>query len=384
LLAHLLERGITTLVTTHHPELKAFAHAAPGAVNASVEFDLETLRPTFHLTIGLPGRSNALAIAQRLGLPEAIIANARSELSPEDLRAEDLLNEIHQQRELARQARAAAELARRNAEGMRDELLERLEKIEDERRRVLEEARQGAQAEIQELNGELAEVRKAMLRARQPVDALQAVEDKVEELAEEFEQPVERTSYSLPVKEAVGQPRPIRLGDKVRLRLPGGAASAVQGVVSALSQEEAEVQVGALRVRARLAELQLASKDTLPERKSPTEDRRRISGIASQESSSSGRKTSARPTSFSLPESPGLELDLRGKTSEEALEALERYLDAAYLTGLPFVRIIHGKGTGKLRDVVRRFLHGHPQVRSFEPGGEHEGGEGVTVVKLAN
>ncbi|MBP1702437.1 MAG: MutS2 family protein, partial [Chloroflexi bacterium] len=109
ILSSVLERGITTLVTTHHPELKTYAHATPGAVNASVEFDLETLRPTFHLTIGLPGRSNALAIAQRLGLPEKIITEARSELSPEDIRADNLLNEIHHQRDLARQARNAAE-----------------------------------------------------------------------------------------------------------------------------------------------------------------------------------------------------------------------------------------------------------------------------------
>ncbi len=90
-------------MTTHHPELKAYAHAKPGVVNASVEFDIETLRPTFHLTIGLPGRSNALAIAQRLGMPDEIISTARAELSPEDLRAEDLLDEIHRQRDLARE-----------------------------------------------------------------------------------------------------------------------------------------------------------------------------------------------------------------------------------------------------------------------------------------
>src|SRR5512136_508891 len=141
LLTHLLERGITTLITTHHPELKAFAHATPGVVNASVEFDLETLRPTYHLTIGLPGRSNALAIAGRLGLPEVIIKEARAELSPDEIRAEDLLNEIHHQREVSRQARFVAESARNQAESLRHELAERLEKIEDERRQVLEKAR---------------------------------------------------------------------------------------------------------------------------------------------------------------------------------------------------------------------------------------------------
>ena len=119
LLNHLLGRGITTLVTTHHPELKAYAHATPGVVNASVEFDLETLRPTYHLTIGLPGRSNALAIAERLGLPDEIVSVARAEISPADLRAEDLLDEIHRQRDLARESRNAAEKARHEADVIR-------------------------------------------------------------------------------------------------------------------------------------------------------------------------------------------------------------------------------------------------------------------------
>ena len=118
-------------------------------VNASVEFDLETLRPTFHLTIGLPGRSNALAIAQRLGMPEPIITSARSELSPADLRAEDLLDEIHRQRDLSRKARAAAENARHEAESMRAELAKRLEKIEDERMQVLDKARRQAEEQLE-------------------------------------------------------------------------------------------------------------------------------------------------------------------------------------------------------------------------------------------
>ena len=107
ILADLVERRITCLVATHYPELKVFAHTTPGVINASMEFDLHTLRPTYHLTIGLPGRSNALAIAERLGLPKEIIDAARSEINPDDLRAEDLLNEIHHQRDLARKARQA-------------------------------------------------------------------------------------------------------------------------------------------------------------------------------------------------------------------------------------------------------------------------------------
>jgi DNA mismatch repair protein MutS2 len=375
LLTHLLERGITTLVTTHHPELKAYAHSTPGVVNASVEFDLETLRPTFHLTIGLPGRSNALAIAQRLGMPEPIIQSARSELSPTDLRAEDLLDEIHRQRDQSRKARGAADRARHEAETLRLELTRRLEKIEDERRQVLEKAQKEAEEQLQELQDELREARKALARARQPLEVLEAVEEQVEILQETVEAPVERQQAKIP-----GQPvrRAIRLGDKVRLRTLN-----TQGVVTSLGEEEAELQVGALRIRARLAELQLEGEpDPAVEKRSPLPEGQLPTArdLLAAPKLLAARKS--RPEAI-LPESPGIELDLRGQRAEEALDAMERYLDAAYLAGLPWVRIIHGKGTGKLRQAVRETLQGHPHIKSFESGGEKEGGDGVTVAKLA-
>lgn len=373
ILSYILELGITTLVTTHHPELKAFAHATPGVVNASVEFDLATLQPTYHLTIGLPGRSNALAIAQRLGLPEAIIVDARSELSPDDIRADDLLNEIHHQRDLTRQARATADKALVEAEKLREELITRLDQLEEERRMVLENARVEAEAQVKALQGEIADVRRTLARARQPAEALQAIEDKVETLEEMVETPIERV-----VPDVAGpQRRAIRLGDKVRLRNLG-----TQGIVSAISQDEVEVQVGMLRVRTRLVELELASGGIVrtfepvwdetspqkPAKKSPDEVMKPDQPV------STGRL---------LPESPGMELDLRGRRADDALEVLDRYLDAAFFAGMPFVRIIHGKGTGRLREVVRQTLKEHPHVKSFENGGEKEGGEGVTIAKLA-
>jgi DNA mismatch repair protein MutS2 len=357
LLTHLLDRGITTLVTTHHPELKAYAHTTPGVVNASVEFDLETLRPTYHLTIGLPGRSNALAIAQRLGMPAEIIASARTELSPTDLRAEDLLDEIHRQRDLSRQARLSAEQARDQAEKLRLELTDRLEKIEDERRQVLERARSEAGEEIQLLQNELRELRRLLARARQPLDALQVVEQKVAALEESVEMPVERQVPSL--GDSILN-RPIRLGDKVRLRTLN-----TQGVVTSIGEEEAEIQVGVLRVRTRLSDVRPLAESDQAARPEP-----------------SPAMDYPKASTTDLPASPGFELDLRGRRADDALEALERYLDSAYLAGLPFVRIIHGKGTGKLRQAVRQALQDHPQVGSFEAGGDKEGGEGVTVAKL--
>jgi len=373
ILNFILERGITTLVTTHHPELKAFAHGTPGVVNASVEFDLESLRPTYHLTIGLPGRSNALAIAQRLGLPEEIIQDARSELSPEDIRAEDLLNEIHHQRDLTRQARAAAEKSLHEIESMRSELVVRLDQIEEERRTVLETARAESEAQVKDLQTEVAEVRRALSRARQSAETLQTIEDKVEKLEEAVETPVERVLPQIepPLRRA------IRLGDKVRLRTLGS-----QGVVTAISEEEAEVQMGMLRVRTRLAELELASgvvQRAIEASRLNTETPKPVqktTDLPSETRPSASGRTILAPT-------PGMELDLRGRRADDALEALERYLDSAFVVGMPFVRIIHGKGTGRLREVVREALSENEHVKSFESGGEKEGGEGVTVAKLA-
>jgi DNA mismatch repair protein MutS2 len=374
ILTSLLSRGITTLVTTHHPELKAFAHARPGVMNASVEFDLETLRPTFHLTIGLPGRSNALAIAQRLGLPGEIIKDARAEISPDDLRAEDLLDEIHRQRDRARQARDEAERTRSQVEDLRRKLEERLEGIEDERRGVMEAARAQAAEEVQSLQDEIREARRALARARQPLDALKIVEEQSEQLEQAVEEPVQRTEPDLSaIGMDAGSPgsksRAIRLGDKVYLRTLGA-----QGVVSSISAEEAEVQVGVLRVRTRLSDLQRPREAA--ETQSVTQTSRK----------NLSARDEARPAMRSLgltPSSPGIELDLRGQRAEDALGSLEQYLDAAYLAGLPFVRIIHGKGTGRLRAVVRQALSENPHVRSHEPGGEKEGGDGVTVAILA-
>ncbi len=377
LLTHLLERGITTLVTTHHPELKAFAHATPGVVNASAEFDLETLRPTFHLTIGLPGRSNALAIAQRLGMPDPIINSARSELSPEDLRVEDLLDEIHRQRDLSRKARLATENAHREAEAMRAELAMRLEKIEDERMQVLEKARRQAEEQVEAVQDDLREVRRQLARTRQPLEVIEQVEEEVEELHESVAAPVERRT---PEARLTPVRRAIRLGDRVRLH-----SLNTQGVVTALGEEEAEVSVGVLRIRARLAELQLMDEEPgAPSGSTGLPTAHELMATTRSKSASASASGSIRQAGGQIyAESPGIELDLRGQRSEEALDALDRYLDSAYLAGLPWVRIIHGKGTGKLRQAVREALSQNPHVKSFEAGGDKEGGEGVTVAKLA-
>ncbi len=352
MLTFLIESGIPTLVATHYPELKSYAHATAGVVNASVEFDMKTLSPTYHLMVGLPGRSNALAIAQRLGLQKEIVDKARSTIDPSELRAEDLLNEIHRQRDLTRSARDAAEKAKTESETMRVKLAERLENIEDERLEILKQSQATAQEEINKLQAEIEKTRQQLARARQPIEALEEIEEQVDALEEQIEEPVERQEVSEHLPQTIKGP--IRLGNKVLLRSLG-----IEGIVIALSQEDAEIQIGNLRIRSDLYNLDLLS-DVKKEKK----------------------KEVAAPIGDFKVDSPGIELSLRGKTVDESLELLDVYLDRAYMAGLPYVRIVHGKGTGKLRDAIRQELKNHPQSARFEPGGPTEGGDGVTIVHL--
>jgi len=367
ILAHLLEHGVTTFVATHYPELKTFAHSAEGVVNASLEFNVQTLRPTYKLTIGIPGRSNALAIAQRLGLPEAIVAAARSEVDPEELRADKLIDDIHRQRKIAFKESEKAEKARAEAHKQRRELNERLEKIEDERREVLAQARAEGELEVEVLKRSIQSLRSQLQKLRQPLDALEKLEAKVEKVEEKVQQPVER-SKPKPEDRQPSPPedrRPLSLGERVIVRTLGS-----EGIVTTLGESDAEVQVGSLRIRAKLVDLARKS-----EEQDTTDEKKETGKPGKPEDPPSTR----RPAFVS---SPGLELDLRGQKAEDALAMLESYLDKAYLSGMPFVRIIHGKGTGKLRQEVRAALKGHPQVTSFEEGHPSEGGDGVTVAKM--
>jgi len=186
------------------------------------------------------------------------------------------------------------------------------------------------------------------------------VEVKAAELSEDHQEPIER----LPLDdEDIILDRPIRLGDRVRLRSLNS-----KGLVTSLGEDELEVQVGNLRVRTRYSEVEAIDRGSVIEPE-----------IEQRSSPSTGE-----PGSGLNAPSPGIELDLRGQRADDALEQLERYLDAAYLAGLPYVRIIHGKGTGKLRQAVREALRAHPHIKAFEPGGASEGGDGVTVAKLKN
>ncbi|MBL8046698.1 MAG: endonuclease MutS2 [Anaerolineales bacterium] len=353
-LSYLLDMGATSFVATHYPELKGYAQTKPGVKNASMEFDPETLLPTYHLTIGLPGRSNAFAIAKRLGLNATIISDAKTMVAESVLETEKLLDEIYRQREAVRREREKITYARALAEDTERDLTRRLEEIETERRRIIEDARKQAAREVEELREEMARLKVRLAQAGQTADVLQEAEQALEAAEDKVSVPAAPIAATRPPAEQAAPKRAVRLGDTVKLK----ALNSI-GIVTALSASEVEVKVGRLRVRAKLSEIELR-------------------GAVEEEA-----EKPQISTSKSQAESPGLELDIRGKTVEDALPEIEQYLDQAYLAELPWVRLIHGKGTGKLRQAIREALRQNTVVKSFASGAENEGGEGVTVVKLA-
>lgn len=361
LLTHLRNRRVTTVVTTHHPELKVYAVETPGVRNASVEFDLETLRPTYRLIVGLPGRSNALSIASRLGLDPEIIDAARTMVATDDLVADDLLDEIQRTREDIRKRQLAINIALEEAQEQREELQSRLDAIENERRDIIAAARREAENEIKDFQREIKRLRTDMRTASLPLDALKQVQDASANLSD---------TLLSPVQNAVEMPENTtwtpRLGDVVWLRSLNAEGSVVE-----LDQNDALVQVGSLRVRAALNEISQRP----PRSERPADGKR--------------RRKSAQPVDYEpsdpiVPKgkSPGLELDLRGERVEDAIKRLENYLDAAYTSGLPFARIIHGKGTGALKKAVRERVEHHPLVSKVTEAMPNEGGGGVTIVHM--
>ena len=354
ILDHVKESKAMTLVAIHYPELKVWAHTTEGATNASVEFDPETLRPTYKLTIGLPGRSNAFAIATRLGLKSDIVAHAKSMVAEGDLKVEDLLAEIHQQKEAITQSREIADRARREAETTARQLRERLNKIEDERADILDHAREDAQAQVELLREEIDRLRKKLSDVQKPEVAAAAAE-----IVEEIKQLEEQAEAIVPAptpieKPALGPRRKPRVGDTVFVERSGSTAE-----VTALDRGLIEVAIGSLRMKVKPDEVEWRSSSK------PVE-----------------AALAAAPARVHLTSQARMEIDLRGLRVDDGLAELERQLDAAYLNGMPFVRIIHGKGTGAMKKAVREALHTHPHVKRFEGGKDEEGGEGVTIAFL--
>ncbi|MCY3779449.1 MAG: endonuclease MutS2 [Chloroflexi bacterium] len=356
LLNNFKNRGVTTMVTTHHPELKVYGVETPGVRNASVEFDLETLQPTYRLIVGLPGRSNALAIAERLGLDEAIVADARGMVATEDLAADDLLDEIQRTRAETRLQHEEIVYLREQLTAQRDDLQARLDNIEDERRDVIRAARRHAEEDLADFNRQLRKMRNELRSAGMPAEALNALKAAADKMANWTKAPLDDDEVQQ-LDDVDWLPR---IGDTVFLDTLNA-----EGVIVELDGKAAQVQVGSLRVRAKYSDMR---------RRNRSERRAAERGHVRQ----------YEPADIPPPQakSPGMELDIRGKRVEEALEILDRYINAAYNSGLPFGRIVHGKGTGRLRQAVRMYLNDHVLVSKVTQGLQNEGGAGVTVIHM--
>jgi len=364
LLDHFIRAGALVAATTHYAELKAYAHTTEAARNASVEFDLETLSPTFRLTIGLPGGSQAFAIAERLGLPEPIVADARSRLTENQRAFEATLAAIREaegataetlERARAAEARAAASLREADEERRRA-------------RREREEAVRAARGEAERLVGELRdEVRTTKRRLERETVTEQALDAGLERAEERLA----RLPAAEPeaVAAAPSPPRAWRVGERARSRSGGW-----EGRVSALERggRRATLESGGMRVTVAIDDLEPALGSGGTDRGAAGDAAR--SGVAATSNAARIRLDRARTVASSL--------DLRGARVDEALEALGRYLDDAALAGIDRVTIIHGLGTGALRDAVRAQAAGHPLVRELRPGERGEGGDGATIISL--
>ena len=366
ILERLRQQGARIGATTHYAELKAYAIHTPGVENASCEFDVASLRPTYRLLIGVPGRSNAFAITRRLGMDEALVEHAKSLISGDDRRLEDVVSSLDARRQELEQKLQAAEDDRLRAQRAAAAAEEKLGELEQRREKELENARQQARGivekarqQAQQLMDELDDLR----RQKESADFAQ----KTQQAKSQLRSRLRRLDDAVdPVAQRdVGEyvlPRELQKGDRVLLQDMG-----LQATVTALPDDKGlvEVQAGAIRTRTPLQNLRLYESKRAEKKGRPAPAPRTGGGLTSR-----------------MERSAATDLDLRGMTVEEALLEVDRFLDNAVLCGLERVTLIHGKGTGALRAAVQQHLRGHKQVKGFRLGTYGEGETGVTVVEL--
>ena len=353
-------RGIGSLVaaTTHYAELKVYAMTTEGVENASCEFNVETLAPTYRLILGIPGKSNAFAISRRLGLPEYIIEKAAARLDAENVRFEDVLTKLDQQRQEMEKERTEARRLKLEMEQSAAKAREYRERLEAERAKVVEKAQAEARSIIQEARAasDLAISELKELKKRKDLDWQQVNDGRAEarRLLNEAERGI---GGSVQEPEAPPPTREARAGDTVELVSMGTKAS----VLSVNKDGTLQLQAGILKISARQSEVRVVEGET--------------------QSQKEARKIIQRAERTLRTAAPR-EVDLRGMMTDEAVAALESFLDTAMLGKLETVTIIHGKGTGAVRNAVRTYLKRSRYVKAFRPGRYGEGEDGVTVVEL--
>ncbi|MED4907811.1 endonuclease MutS2 [Brevibacillus centrosporus] len=350
---HVIESGARLVATTHYSELKAYAYDKPEVINASVEFDVETLRPTYRLMIGVPGRSNAFAIARRLGLPEAIIDAARGSISEEDNQVESMIASLERNRKTAEEDRQKAAEIRREAERLQRELEEerarfaeeknkRMERAEDEARIAVQLAKEEAETIIRELREMMAEG--VEIKEHRLIDAKKRLGNAVLELDKE--------KVKKPAKAV--RATQIKVGDEVMVTSFGQKGTVLEKV----NNDEFLVQIGIMKMKVKREDMHVQnSVQQKPQATPYTSVKRRSDNIK-------------------------MDLDLRGYNVEDGIREIDQFLDDALLAGLHSVSIIHGHGTGVLRKGVHEYLRHHRNVKSFRLGGQGEGGVGATIAEL--
>jgi DNA mismatch repair protein MutS2 len=344
------------VATTHYSELKAYAYERKGVINASMEFDVQSLSPTYRLLVGVPGRSNAFAIAERLGLPGAILEHARGEVKEEDLRVEHMIASLEENRLGAENEREKAEHIRREAEEFRNRQQHELEKLESQRDKRLEKAEKEASDILDKARKEaeqiISDLRKLALEEGASVKEHKLIEAR-KRLDDAEPSPRKKTTS----RTATKPPRQIGAGDEVRVY----SLNQKGHVVELSGTKEALVQLGIMKMKVSLDDLEL---------------------VSAQKSGNAAPQRVATTVKRTRDENIRRELDLRGTNLEEALMETDRFIDEAFLGNLGQIAIIHGKGTGVLRSGIHEYLRRHRNVKSYRLGNYNEGGAGVTVAEL--
>ena len=355
-LDHLHGRGIRTMATTHYSALKVYALSTDFVENASCEFSVETLRPTYRLLIGIPGKSNAFAISSKLGLPDYIIEDAKRHITEDKESFEDLLSDLENSRLTVEKEQAQIESYKKEIETLKQRLEAKQEKIEQSKARILREANEEAREILQNAKEIADETIRTFQKAgsgssmKELEKSRQKVRDKISEKNEKLALKNDKPTHK------VLKPNQLRLGDSVKIVSMG-----LKGTVSSLPDRNGKlfVQCGIIRSQVALEDIVLIQEETVNTNK--------------LQRSSSGKLKMSKSYSVST------EINLLGKTVDEALSALDKYLDDAYLAHLPNVRIVHGKGTGALRNAVHNYLRKNRVVKSYRLGEFGEGDAGVTI-----
>ncbi|SEN78187.1 endonuclease MutS2 [Paenibacillus sp. OV219] len=354
ILEHMHKLGCRIIATTHYSELKAYAYNRKGVINASMEFDIATLSPTYRLLIGVPGRSNAFAIAERLGLTRTIIDHARGEVSEEDMRVESMIASLEENRIGAEAERNTAEALRKQLEAERTRHEAELQKFEEQRERLLAKAQDDAREVLLKARREAEDIIADLRKLAQEEGA--AVKDhKLIEARRKLDEAMPEKRKAAGTKQKTAKPQQIENGDEVMVY-----SLNQRGHVVELSGNDAFVQLGIMKMKVAVSDLELV--------------KRAEANKAQPKISASLKRT--------RDENVRSELDLRGSNLEEAMIEVDRFLDESFLAGFGQVFIIHGIGTGVLRTGISDFLRRHKHVKSYRLGRYGEGGAGVTVAEL--